>query len=67
MIARLVQARLEQGLTRRELAARMGYYAGNMSRWENEQSCPNFRALNDWAMALGFHLVLEPLQVHSDT
>ena len=61
MIAQLVKARVEQGLTIEALAKRMGYSVNSLYGWENECYCPKYRAFHDWANALGFRMTLERL------
>ena len=49
----LAQMRREKGLTQSELAAKIGCYAKDVSRWENGARTPNAESLAKLAAALG--------------
>ena len=49
----LAQMRREKGLTQSELAAKIGCYAKDVSRWENGVRTPGAESLAKLAAALG--------------
>ena len=49
----LAQLRSERGMTQRELAARVGCYPKDISRWENGVRTPGAESLAKLAAALG--------------
>lgn len=49
----LAQMRRERGITQRELAARVGCYPKDISRWENGVRTPSAESLAKLAAALG--------------
>lgn len=49
----LAQMRRERGMTQRELAARVGCYPKDISRWENGVRTPGAESLAKLAAALG--------------
>ena len=49
----LAQLRRERGMTQRELAAKIGCYAKDVSRWENGVRTPGAESLAKLAAALG--------------
>lgn len=49
----LAQLRSERGMTQRELAARVGCYAKDVSRWETGARTPGAESLAKLAAALG--------------
>lgn len=49
----LAQMRREKGLTQSELAAQIGCYAKDVSRWENGVRTPGAESLAKLAAALG--------------
>jgi transcriptional regulator with XRE-family HTH domain len=59
VVAALVEARVAHGLTRAALAARMGYHAALLAKWERELCQPRLASLRDWADALGFRFELQ--------
>lgn len=61
IIAELVRARREQGLTGRQVAARIGVVQSQLSYWETGARRPLAQNLADWAQALGYELTLRPL------
>ncbi|MBQ8555355.1 MAG: helix-turn-helix transcriptional regulator [Clostridia bacterium] len=53
-LGRRIQAlRKQQGMTQEALAEHMGVSAQAVSKWENDQSCPDIMALPRLAQALG--------------
>lgn len=59
LIAALVEARLAQGLTLRELSKRTGYGLNSFVLWEHERVSPKLQSVNDWAQALGCKLLVQ--------
>ena len=55
----LVAARIEQGLTQKELAERCGIKQSNISRIENGTSSPNLTTLHALAEGMGKKLRVE--------
>ena len=49
----LAQLRSERGMTQRELAAKIGCYAKDVSRWETGARTPGAESLAKLAAALG--------------
>ena len=49
----LAQLRIKRGMTQRELAAQIGCYAKDVSRWENGVRTPGAESLAKLAAALG--------------
>ena len=49
----LAQMRRERGMTQRELAAKIGCYAKDVSRWETGARTPGAESLAKLAAALG--------------
>ena len=50
---RIAQLRKEKGLTQEELAVRMGVSPQAVSKWENDQTCPDISALPALSKLLG--------------
>ena len=50
---RIAQLRREKGLTQEELANRMGVSPQAVSKWENDQTCPDISALPKLARLFG--------------
>ena len=50
---RVSQLRREKGLTQEELAGRMGVSPQAVSKWENDQTCPDISALPGLSKLLG--------------
>ena len=50
---RIAQLRKEKGLTQEELAVRMGVSPQAVSKWENDQTCPDISALPKLSKLLG--------------
>ena len=50
---RIAQLRREKGLTQEELANRMGVSPQAVSKWENDQTCPDISALPGLSKLLG--------------
>lgn len=55
----IIDARLETGLTQKELAERSGLKQSNISRIETGQSVPNVRTLSQLAKGFGKKLYIE--------
>lgn len=53
LVATLIVARLQQGLSQRELTRRMGTSSASLSDWERGIHHPNLPSLHAWATALG--------------
>lgn len=63
LLSHLRQVRIERNICAATLSKKAGYAATCVSRWEGPQgSTIGSRPLQDWANALGFELVLVPLQ-----
>lgn len=60
IIIALRKERERQGLTRPQLAARIGYHWQQLHGWEMGKACPIFAKLVDWVEGLGMELVLRP-------
>lgn len=58
IIKRLWDLREREGITRRQLADRMGYHYVMLSRWEAGHAMPSVRHLIDWCQALGAELTV---------
>lgn len=60
LIAALAAERHRRGLTRGQLAARLGYKPQTIRTWEIGRSVPGLERLEDYAAALGCTLALIP-------
>ncbi|MFC4912556.1 helix-turn-helix domain-containing protein [Actinomadura gamaensis] len=61
VLNRLTAARAAQGLSLRQLAARMPYRSSAVSAWETGARTPMLDALAAWSDALGYRLTLIPI------
>lgn len=57
-IRRLWELREREGITRAQLAKKMGYHEVMLGRWERGESKPNLQKLLDWCQALGSTLTV---------
>ena len=60
LVAELVNAREEAGITQRQLGERLGVIQNTVDGWENGRSTPKVAGLILWADALGYDLMLKP-------
>lgn len=60
LIAALAAERHRRGLTRGQLAARLGYKPQTIHSWESGRSVPGLDRLEDYAGALGYQLAVIP-------
>ncbi|MFW5415060.1 helix-turn-helix transcriptional regulator [Nocardiopsis sp. CNT-189] len=58
LIAELARARRDAGMSLKEMAYRLGYAPGSLSKWEAGDTTPNVDAATDYAAALGYRLTL---------
>lgn len=56
IIQRLWDLREREGITRDELAKKMGYHPVMLARWERGEATPSLQRLRDWCQALGADL-----------
>ena len=61
LCAALAQRRVELGLSRNALAARIGYDIAGITRWETGENMPTLRHFIDWAGGLGLRVILEEI------
>ena len=54
----LVEARVAQGLSVREVSRRSGVHVGQLSKWERGLTMPGLYAVIAWAEALGLGFIL---------
>ncbi|MEV2277813.1 helix-turn-helix transcriptional regulator [Nocardiopsis sp. NPDC049922] len=59
LFAALVAERKRVGMTRVDMARRLGYSTSAVQWWETGRSCPTFEAVTDYATVLGFTLALQ--------
>lgn len=64
--AQLALARLQAGLTQRELAPLLFTNQTSVSFWETGRSVPDLLNLMAWADVLGFDLLMVPKQPEGD-
>ena len=64
VIRAMIDARIEQNLTQKELAARTGIYQADISKLENGTRNPSLKLLKKLASGLGMQLKIEfvPMQ-----
>lgn len=60
IVDKLIQARKDQGLSVRALAARSGYSVSGIYTWERRQHTMNLREACDLAEALGMEIIIRP-------
>lgn len=65
-VARLKTARKDQGVTQKQLGARIGVGKSLIRNWECGIHLPSVPSLMAWAEALGFDLQLVPTQPEGD-
>lgn len=61
IIQQLYQARLDRGIRREKLGKKLGYAYGQVLGWELGKTSPEFRAVAEWASALGMEIILRPM------
>lgn len=62
LVATLITARMEQDISPKALAHKLGVSLNALYMWERGQCAPrDFRTLHAWAKALGLAIKLEPL------
>lgn len=67
LIQFLVKKREEQGLSFSQVARKVGKTKAAVAQWEYGKSRPTPDALNDWARAFGYRIVMAPIQQDSGT
>lgn len=60
VIALLIHAREEAGITQRQLAARIGSSRSHLNAWEACRNSPSIPLLAAWTDALGYDVALVP-------
>lgn len=58
LMAILREARASSGMTMQRAAARTGYDASSIKRWESGESVPKLDVLEDYANLFGYSVVL---------
>lgn len=66
LVQRLVAARLDAGLTQREVADAAGISPNTVNACERGYNAPNLASTRKWAKALGFELTLVPAESTKD-
>jgi transcriptional regulator with XRE-family HTH domain len=61
---KLMQARVQQGISLSEMARRIGITRQSLTAWETGKAWPTLENLFRWAKLLGFWIVLEPIADH---
>src|SRR5689334_1144163 len=56
VIRRLWELREREGITRVQLAAKMGYHPIMLGKWERGEATPSLQRIRDWCQALGADL-----------
>jgi ribosome-binding protein aMBF1 (putative translation factor) len=56
VIRRLWELREREGITRVQLAAKMGYHPIMLGKWERGEATPTLQRIRDWCQALGADL-----------
>lgn len=61
VIKKLRQLREQRRMTRPRLSEKCGYHINEILHWELGQTNPKLQFVSDWAAALGFEIVLQPI------
>ena len=59
VIRQLVQKRMASGLSRRQMADRLGYSLDTVNLWETGRVHPSFQSLMNWCQFFGVTLRIE--------